>query len=330
MSTEFRALVVEKNEDGSFSRSIKNRNLADLPEGNVLVRVQYSSLNYKDALSATGNPGVSRNFPHTPGIDAVGVVEQSQSGHFTAGDEVIVTSYDLGMNTAGGLGQFIRVPDSWVLKRPKQLSAQEAMTFGTAGLTAGLMVNALLENGLTPESGPVLVTGATGGVGSVAIAILAKLGFTVTAASGKADAHDFLTSLGANEVIDRATLLDNSRPMFKSIWAGVVDVVGGDTLSNAIKSCKYNGVVTCSGLVGATDFTTSVFPFILRGVRLIGIDSVECDMAVRTAAWQKLATDFKTDKLDELTKEITLEEAEVHLLKMLEGKSHGRVIVNMA
>jgi acrylyl-CoA reductase (NADPH) len=330
MSTEFKALVVEKNEDGSFSRSIKNRNLAHLPEGNVLVRVQYSSLNYKDALSATGNPGVSRKFPHTPGIDAVGIVEQSQSENFAVGDEVIVTSYDLGMNTSGGLGQFIRVPDSWVLKRPPQLSAQEAMTFGTAGLTAGLMVNALLDNGLTPESGPVLVTGATGGVGSVAIAILAKLGFSVTAASGKADAHEFLISLGADNVIDRATLLDNSRPMFKGTWAGVVDVVAGDTLSNALKSCKYNGVVTCSGLVSATDFTTSVLPFILRGVRLIGIDSVECDMAVRIAAWQKLATEFKTDKLDELSKEIALEEAEAYLLQMLQGKSHGRVIVNMA
>lgn len=330
MSTEFKALVVTKNENGSFSRSIENRKVADLPKGNVLVRVQYSSLNYKDALSATGNPGVSRNFPHTPGIDAVGVVEKSQSEHFSVGDEVIVTSYDLGMNTSGGLGQFIRVPDSWVLKRPEQLSAQEAMTFGTAGLTAGLMVNALLESGVTPESGPVLVTGATGGVGSVAIAILAKLGFSVTAASGKAGSHDFLKLLGANEVVDRTELSDNSRPMFKTLWAGVVDVVGGDMLSNAIKSCKYNGVVTCSGLVGATDFTTSIFPFILRGVRLIGIDSVECDMAVRTVAWQKLATDFKTDKLDHLTKEITLEEAEAYLLQMLEGKSHGRVIVNMA
>jgi putative YhdH/YhfP family quinone oxidoreductase len=327
---EFKALVVEKSEDKTFTRRIKTRSIDELPAGEVLVKVEYSSLNYKDALSATGNPGVSRNFPHTPGIDAAGVVEASESDAFNVGDEVIVTSYDLGMNTDGGLGQYIRVPAKWVLKRPAALSAKEAMAYGTAGLTAALMVGALIDNGVTAESGPVLVTGSTGGVGSVAVSILAKLGFQVTAATGKASSTDFLKSLGASEVIDRATLLDNSRPMFKEHWAGVVDVVGGDTLSNAIKSCRYNGVVTASGLVGAVDFTTSIFPFILRGVRLIGIDSVECSMAVRTVAWNNLANIFKLEDLMQLVTEVRLEQVEHTLLEMLKGQSHGRVVVDMA
>ena len=330
MSTEFKALVIEKSDDKIFSRHIKTRSVDDLPAGDVLVKVSYSSLNYKDALSATGNPGVSRNFPHTPGIDAVGVVEASDSDAFNVGDEVIVTSYDLGMNTAGGLGQFIRVPAAWVLKKRVELTNKEAMAYGTAGLTAALMVGALLDNGVTADKGPVLVTGATGGVGSVAVSILSKLGFQVTAATGKASSTDFLKSIGAAEVIDRATLLDTSKPMYKEHWAGVVDVVAGDTLSHAIKSCQYNGVVTASGLVGAVDFTTSIYPFILRGVRLIGIDSVECSMAVRTKAWNNLAGAFKVDNIMSLVTEIRLEQVETSLMNMLEGKSHGRIVVNMA
>ncbi|MDN3647535.1 oxidoreductase [Reinekea marina] len=329
MSTSFKALIVEKSEDKQFSRHIGERTIDELPEGEILIKVQYSSLNYKDALSATGNPGVSRIFPHTPGIDAAGTVVESQSDAFKKGDEVIVTSYDLGMNTAGGLGQYIRVPQQWVLKRPQGLTAKEAMGFGTAGLTAALMISALQSNGVTPEKGPVLVTGATGGVGSIAVSILSKLGFNVTAATGKASAEDFLKRLGASEVINRETLLDNSRPMFKEHWAGVVDVVAGDTLANAIKSCQYNGVVTASGLVGAVDFTTSIFPFILRGVRLIGIDSVECSMDVRTQAWQALASDYKVETLESLVTEITLDQAESSLLAMLKGQSHGRIVVNM-
>lgn len=329
-NTEFQALVVEQPQPKEFVRSIQTRTLADLPEGEVLVQVSYSSLNFKDALSATGNPGVSRNFPHTPGIDAVGTVVESSNDSFNTGDAVIVTSYDLGMNTTGGLGQYIRVPSQWVLPLPNNMTAFEAMSFGTAGLTAALMVNALLENGLEPAQGPVLVTGATGGVGSIAVAILAKLGFSVTAATGKLTETAFLTELGAAEVIDRESLLSDNRPLQKERWAGVVDVVAGATLANTIQSTQYNGVVTCSGLVGAVDLKTSIFPFILRGVRLIGIDSVQCSMEVRTRAWQKLANDFKPACLPALTTEIKLTQVEEYLLDMLAGKSHGRVVVNMA
>jgi len=330
LTTEFKALVVEQTQPKEFVRSIQRRSLADLPPGEVLIRVDYSSLNFKDALSATGNPGVTRNFPHTPGIDAAGTVVQSSSAHFQVGDAVIATSYDLGMNTAGGLGQYIRVPSAWVLPLPKTLTPFEAMSFGTAGLTAALMVNALLDNGLEPSMGPVLVTGATGGVGSLAVAILAKLGFSVTASTGKQAETPFLMSLGAAEVIDRESLLTNNRPLQAERWAGVVDVVAGPTLANAIQASQYNGVVTCSGLVGAVDLTTSIFPFILRGVRLIGIDSVQCTMAVRTRAWQRLAGDFKPACLPELTTEVRLEQVEDYLLAMLAGKSLGRVVVNMA
>ena len=329
-NTEFQALVVEQTEPKQFQRSIQRRTVADLPAGEVLIRVDYSSLNFKDALSATGNPGVTRNFPHTPGIDAAGIVVQSSSDSFQVGDAVIATSYDLGMGTAGGLGQYIRVPSAWVLALPKTLTAFEAMSFGTAGLTAALMVNALLDNGVQSDQGPVLVTGATGGVGSLAVAILAKLGFSVTASTGKLTETPFLMSLGATEVIDRASLLTNNRPLQAEQWAGVIDVVAGPTLANAIQSSQYNGVVTCSGLVGAVDLTTSIFPFILRGVRLIGIDSVQCTMAVRTRAWQALASDFKPACLPDLTTEIGLAQVEEYLLAMLAGKSHGRVVVNMA
>jgi putative YhdH/YhfP family quinone oxidoreductase len=329
LNTEFQALVVEQTQPKEFRRSIQQRTLADLPPGDVLIRVDYSSLNFKDALSATGNPGVTRNFPHTPGIDAAGTVVQSSSDSFQVGDAVIATSYDLGMNTPGGLGQYIRVPSQWVLPLPKTLTAFEAMSFGTAGLTAALMINALLDNGLKSAQGPILVTGATGGVGSLAVAILAKLGFSVSASTGKLTETSFLMSLGASEVIDRASLLTDNPPLQAERWAGVIDVVAGPTLANAIQASQYNGVVTCSGLVGALDLTTSIFPFILRGVRLIGIDSVQCSMAVRTLAWQRLAGDFKPACLPELTTEISLEQVEDYLLAMLAGKSHGRVVVNM-
>ena len=329
LNTEFQALVVEQTQPKEFRRSIQQRTLADLPPGDVLIRVDYSSLNFKDALSATGNPGVTRNFPHTPGIDAAGTVVQSSSDSFQVGDAVIATSYDLGMNTPGGFGQYIRVPSQWVLPLPKTLTAFEAMSFGTAGLTAALMINALLDNGLKSAQGPILVTGATGGVGSLAVAILAKLGFSVSASTGKLTETSFLMSLGASEVIDRASLLTDNPPLQAERWAGVIDVVAGPTLANAIQASQYNGVVTCSGLVGALDLTTSILPFILRGVRLIGIDSVQCSMAVRTLAWQRLAGDFKPAYLPELTTEISLEQVEDYLLAMLAGKSHGRVVVNM-
>lgn len=326
---QFKALVVEEEND-TFVRNLKNRLVADLPEGDVLVRVKYSALNYKDALSSVGNKGVTRNFPHTPGIDAAGVVEASSHSDYSVGEEVIVTSYGLGMSTDGGLGQYIRVPADWVIKCPTGLSLQEAMMFGTAGLTAGLMINELVESGVKTEDGPVLVTGATGGVGSLAVSILAKMGYAVTAVTGKPEAADFLKSLGASEVVSREDVIETKRPMLKELWAGVVDVVGGDMLASALKATKYNGAVTCAGLVGSPELNTSVFPFILRNIRLIGIDSAECPMERRMKVWSKLANEWKPESLQMLTTEITLDEVEAKLMGILEGKAKGHYIVNMA
>jgi len=326
----FNALVVTEIAPKQFTRAIVKRHIDDLPPGEVLVRVHYSSLNFKDALSATGNPGVTRSFPHTPGIDAVGVVESSECDAVKVGDEVIVTSYDLGMNTSGGLGQYVRVPAAWVVPLPAGLTMAQSMSYGTAGLTAAMMVNALIQQGVKTDNGEVLVTGATGGVGSVAVAILSQLGYRVCAVTGKADQSDYLQQLGAQSVISRELLTENKRPMLKERWAGVVDVVGGEILAAAIKSTKYSGTVTCSGMVGDISFTTSIFPFILRGVKLIGIDSVECDMTTRLDVWSKMAQQFKPTGLDNLTTEIKLEQVETQLMAMLAGKSLGRVIVDMA
>ncbi len=327
--TEFRALVVEEAEPKKYVRNIKTRSIDDLPAGDVLVKVHYSALNYKDALSSVGNKGVTRNYPHTPGIDAAGVVAASSDPAFSEGDEVIVTSYDLGMNTDGALGEYIRVPAGWVIKRPQELTLQQAMMFGTAGLTAGLMMQALVDNGVKPENGPILVTGATGGVGSLAVAMLSKAGFEVTAVTGKAEAADFLKSLGAKEVVNRESIIDTQRPMLKEQWAGVVDVVGGEMLASAIKATKYGGVVTCAGLVGSPELPTSVFPFILRSVSLIGIDSAECPMDRRVAVWNKMASEWKPESLETLTTEITLDQVEERLMALLEGKGHGHYVVKI-
>ena len=327
--TSYTALVVREDAPKTFSQAIEQRQLSELPAGDVLIKVVYSSLNFKDALSATGNPGVSRNFPHSPGIDAVGEVVESSDINLPKGMQVVVTGFDLGMNTAGGLAEYVRVPANWVVPLPAHLTAKESMSYGTAGLTAALMVNALLENDVTPSGGEILVTGATGGVGSVAVAILAKLGFDVCAVTGKADQATFLKGLGANSVVSRDEIIDEKRPMLKERWAGVIDVVGGSLLSSAIKSTKYTGTVTCSGMVGDINFTSSIFPFILRGVKLIGIDSVECPMNKRLKVWNKMANEFKPDCLAELTSEIALEDTIEQLMAMLEGKSKGRFVVKI-
>lgn len=328
--TQFRALVVEEAEPKKYVCSIKTRTIDELPAGEVLIQVHYSALNYKDALSSIGNKGVTRNYPHTPGIDAAGVVAASEHGDFAVGDEVIVTSYDLGMNTDGGLAGYIRVPAAWVIKRPQNLSLKEAMMFGTAGLTAGLMMDALVRNGVTANHGPILVTGATGGVGSLAVAMLAKAGFSVTAVTGKADAADFLKSLGASEVVSREAIIETERPMLKEQWAGVIDVVGGDMLASALKATRYGGVVTCAGLVGSPELHTTVFPFILRGISLIGIDSAECAMPLRAAVWNRMASEWKPDCLEQLTTEITLDEVADRLKAILQGKAHGHYLVKIA
>lgn len=326
MST-YQALWV--TETPEFEQNVIDRSLKDLPEGQVLIAVHYSSLNYKDALSATGNRGVTRKFPHTPGIDAAGVVVESSSSEFVAGDEVIVTGYDLGMNTYGGLAQYIRVPASWIVKRPSGLSLREAMILGTAGLTAALCVDKLLHAGVTAQSGPVLVTGATGGVGSIAVMLLAKLGFQVTAATGKAEQEEFLRQLGAADVIARAELLEGmDKPLLKPKWAGVVDTVGGDMLFNTLKAVQHSGSVACCGLTAGASFQGSVLPFILRGVNLLGVDSVELPLLEKAAMWNKLAAEWKLD-LESLVTEIGLLEVPAAIRAMLASQQVGRTLVRI-
>jgi acrylyl-CoA reductase (NADPH) len=324
----FKGLMVEELKD-RFSRTIKTRSVDDLPKNDLLIRVRYSSLNYKDALSANGNKGVTRTYPHTPGIDAVGSIVHSDTNKFREGEEVIVTSYDLGMNTPGGFGQYISVPAAWAVKLPDELSMKESMILGTAGLTAGMSVLRMTEH-IKPEDGKVVVSGATGGVGALSIAILAKLGFEVSAISGKEAAHDFLLRLGASEVIARKDFeQDNERPMMKGDYAGGIDTVGGSILGNMIKSIRPMGVVTCCGNVASPKLHLTVFPFILRGVSLIGIDSQNYPMAYREMVWNKLAADWKPDNLIDVYTEISLGELSAHIDLMLDGKLKGRTIVDM-
>ncbi len=326
----FKALVVEEEGEKNFVRSVKDRSTDELPEGDVLVNVRYSSLNYKDALSAIGNKGVTRNFPHTPGVDASGIVAESNSPEFSAGEEVIVHAYDLGCNTSGGFGEYIRVPSDWVIKLPANLSLRESMIYGTAGFTAAYSVLELERHGVTPDKGEILITGATGGVGSVAVSILAKLGYDVVASTGKTDQEKFLLDLGAKEVISRDESRDESgRPMLKGRWAGVVDTVGGEILVTAIKAAKPMGVVTCCGNVASADLPLNVYPFILRGVILVGIDSQNCPMDDRLKVWEKMAGDWKLDNLDDLANEISLDGLEENIQLILQGKQKGRVLLNL-
>lgn len=326
----FKALVVSESADKKYIRQVATKSVADLPSGDVLVQVQYSSLNYKDALSATGNKGVTRNYPHTPGIDAAGVVAQSSSDQFKAGDEVIVTSYDLGMNTSGGFGQYIRVPVQWVVPLPQGLTLRESMFYGTAGFTAALSVLQLQKHGIAPERGQVLVSGATGGVGSVALSILAKLGFDVAAVNGRKDATDYLKALGANTVVGLEEARDQSpRPLLKGRWAGAVDAVGGEILSTTVRSMDSHGVVTCCGNAAAPDLALTVYPFILRGVTLIGIDSQNCPMPERRQTWEKLATEWKIPEIEQVVSEIALEGLDQRIDMMMTGKHRGRTIVRL-
>ncbi len=322
----FQALVVRQQGD-DFIRQIEEQQLTDLPEHGVVVQVHYSSLNYKDALSATGNRGVTRRYPHTPGIDAAGVVVASQDKDVAVGQQVIVHCYDLGMNTAGGFGQYIRVPADWVVPLPDGLSLREAMMYGTGGFTAALSVHKLLAQGVTADMGQVLVTGATGGVGSLAVAILAREGFEVVAASGKA-AEEFLLGLGARSVIGRDKVSGGAdKAMLRARWAGVVDCVGGDILSRAIKSTLPGGVVTSCGNVAGADLPLTVYPFILRGVSLLGIDAAECPLALRHTIWQRIAAEWKFDHLQAQTAEVDLAGLSAQIDEILAGKIQGRVII---
>lgn len=324
----FKALVVEETANG-FTKTVQDRQIEELPAGEVLVRVHYSSLNYKDALSASGNKGVTQNYPHTPGIDASGVVVHSTVAAFAKGDKVIVTSYDLGMNTPGGFGEYIRVPAEWVVPLPSAMTLKEAMIYGTAGFTTAQMIDRL-QLALDTQEGKVLVSGATGGVGSMAVAILHKLGYEVTALSGKAEAAEYLKSLGANSVLSRHDFANmKPRAMFKGEYIAGIDTVGGVVLENMIKSVKQYGAVSCCGNAGSHELNLNVFPFILRGVSLMGVSSQSCPMPKRLKLWQLLAEAWKPKGMESMYTTIQLPQLPTVIDEMLQGNIRGRFVVDM-
>ena len=329
-NTVFRALVVSRSDDDTYTREVTERNISDLPEGEVLVRVRYSSLNYKDGLSCIGNPGVTRNYPHTPGIDASGEVVESSDSRFKEGDSVIVSGYDLGMNTSGGFGQYIRIPADWVVPLPEGMTVKEAAIYGVAGFTAALSVDALQKHGVNPEDGEIVVTGSTGGVGSVSVALLSHLGYNVVASTGKKVEFEFLSGLGASEIISRKEVNDESKkPLLRERWAGAVDTVGGTTLATLLKAAKRGGAVAATGLVASSALSTTVFPFILRGVSLLGIDSGFTPTKLRREIWGKLAGDWRFPQLHELSIDCTLEGLAPEIDKILAGGQRGRVVVDL-
>ena len=322
---DYKALITSED-NKTFINSIEKKNIDDLPDNDTLVKVKFSSLNYKDALSASGNKGVTRNYPHTPGIDAAGVIEKTSGNRFKEGDEVIVTGYDMGMNTFGGFGEYIKVPQEWIIKKPDNFSLSESMAFGTAGLTAGLCLRKLLAHGLKPEDGNVFVSGVTGGVGIISLMLFNKLGFNVTAITGKLDQEDFLKSIGADQVIDRNTLdSDLISPLQKPIYSGGIDAVGGKILANLICSTSQRAAIACCGMVGGISLDTSIFPFILRGLSLFGVDSAESLIEVKEEVWSNFSSVWKLESIDENIKDISLEELPNEIEKILKGKQIGRV-----
>ena len=330
MSKTYQCLIVNELSTGGFTSVVTTKNIDELPVGEVLVRVHYSSLNFKDALSATGNKGVTRNYPHTPGIDAAGIVESSEHDSWNPGDKVIVTSFDLGMNTSGGFAEYIRVPAKWLVKLPEGLSLKESMIYGTAGFTAGLSMAALIKNGVTPDKGKIAVSGATGGVGSLAIAILHKLGYSAAAISSKSSAYDFLTEAGANEIVRRTDMEDQSgKPLLKPRFASAIDTVGGIVLATLLKNVGYGGTVTACGMVNGGDLNTTVFPFILRGIQLVGIDSAEFPIENRTEIWERLGSVWKPENLAMFAEEIGFDQLQEKIQILLEGKAMGRYVLKM-
>jgi putative YhdH/YhfP family quinone oxidoreductase len=305
--------------------------LFELAAGDVLIRVAYSSLNYKDALAATGHPGITRSFPHVPGVDVAGAVVESSSPSLWPGDEVVVTGYELGVERWGGWAEYVRVPAEWVLPLPDGLSMEESMIIGTAGLTAAMCVRALKQHEVKPDSGEVVVTGATGGVGSIAVKLMAKLGYSVVAVSGKSEKHSWLTELGAARIVSRAEVVNESKkPLLSTRWAGAVDTVGGDTLATLLRSTKPAGCVAACGLVGGADLSLTVYPFILRGVTLEGIDSVWCARGRRTETWRRLAQEWKLDGLDSICSRIKLQEVDDYVPRILAGEITGRIVIDLS
>ena len=325
----FNSLVLNKTDDQKATGKVEEITVSDLPKGDVLINIDYSTINYKDALAITSSSPIIKNYPMVPGIDFSGTVEETSNNNFKIGDKVILNGFGVGEKYWGGLSQKARVNGDWLVKLPEKFTTKQAMAIGTAGYTAMLCVLALEKNGVTPEKGEILVTGATGGVGSVAISLLAKLGYNVTASSGRAIHSEYLKSLGAKTVIDRKELSEKGRPLGKEIWAGAIDSVGSHTLANICASIKYGGTVAACGLAQGYDLPTTVMPFILRNVTLAGVDSVYCPIEERTVAWERLAQDLNLAHLDSMITTITLSEVVSTANNMLSGKTHGRILVDV-
>jgi len=327
-STQFRALVVREKEDGSFSRNIETKTISELPEGEVIIQVKYAGLNYKDALSASGHKGISPNYPHTPGVDACGVVASCSTDDFNVGDEVIVTGRDLGMKTSGGFQEYIRVPADWVVPCPDTLNLKEAMVLGTAGFTAALSLHKMEKMGQNPSLGEILVTGATGGVGSMACGILSKAGYDVIASTGKKDAAAHLNKLGVTRIEPREFACDDSgRPLLRPKWAGAIDTVGGETLHTCVKACAKRGSVASCGLVASEKLNMTVYPFLLNGINILGVDSAETERSLRLQLWKKLSTDWRIDDLESYGTYIGLDDIIHQMDLILNGQTKGRVVV---
>lgn len=327
--TTYKALVIREEGDG-FVKRIEEVPRSFLPTNEILIRVAYAGLNYKDALSAQGHRGVSKHFPHTPGVDASGVVEESSSSEFTPGQKVIVTSYDLGMNTKGGFAEYISVPAGWVVPLPEGLNLKDAMIMGTAAFTAALALHKMEKSGQHPEMGEVVVTGASGGVGSMAVSILAKRGYQVIASSGKQEHYAWLKSIGAKRCISREEANNESeKPLLSAQWAGGIDTVGGNTLATLIRSCSKEGAIAACGLVGSHELKTTVYPFILNGINLLGVDSAETPIELRKRIWHLLATGYRPDGLEEMGKTVMLEDIPTYMDEILGGETSGRIVAKL-
>jgi len=330
MGTKFKALVSRYIDGIQVIKNIEIKDISELPQNDTLIKVEYSSLNYKDTLSANGHKGITRNYPHTPGIDAAGVIVETKGNKFKSGDRVIVTGYDLGMNTSGGFAEYIRVPEDWIVPLPDDISTKEAMIYGTAGFTASTAIYEFQKHGISAGSGKVLVTGATGGVGTLAVAMLAKLGYQVVASTGKAELSDYLKKLGASEIIHRDEVNDQTgKPLLAKKWIASLDNVGGNTLATILRSTIEYGIVCNCGMVEGTVLNTNIFPFILRGVRLVGIASAETPMKRRLEIWNKIFNEFRLEKYNFNIKEVSLEELPTEIDLMAKGQQVGRILVKI-